>query len=60
MSLVQHRIKILILSGQSLPLSSPSTTSRNSRLVVDEENFKWVTNEKEILLLLNSPDEFWF
>ena len=46
----------LNLSSLNLPLSSSSTTSRellrNSRLVVDEDDLKWVTNKGEILLLL--------
>ena len=41
---------LLALSSLNLPLSSSSTTAanccRNSRLVVDEDDLKWVTTEK--------------
>ena len=50
-------ISTLTLSILNLPLSSSSTTSRNSRLVVDEDDLKWVAIEKNILLLLEQFHE---
>ena len=49
------------LSGLKIPLSSSSITSRelanccrNSRLVVDEDDLKWVINEKKYCYYSNS------
>ena len=51
----------LTLSGLNLSLSSSSTTSRELlsqfATLVDEDDLKWMANEKNILLLLNSSME---
>ena len=47
---------VLTLSNLNLPLYphplQAANCCRNSRLVVDEDELKWVTNEKNILLFL--------
>ena len=43
----------LTLSGLNLPLSSSSTTSRESRLVVDEEDLMWFKNYRKSHELVN-------
>ena len=49
-------LQILCSSVRVNPLQA-ANCCRNSRLVVDENDLKWVTNEKNILLFLKQSHE---
>ena len=53
---LKDKQKYLTLSSHLHPLQA-ANCCRNSRLVVDEDDLKWVTNEKKILLFLKQLQE---